>query len=206
MRVFQLCTVVASLTVLTGCGDTGTTPMPDATPSGGKLTLVLSPVRPTAPNLTLSQAGVKIEGLAVIGDTTPDYRTMLSGEPNLDMLGPQVTHDFTEAPQGLYSRVRFKLEDITFQGTYNGMPIQGHIEQETIIDLRDPVGQDVWPNHSAVFTVTFDGTQWFGNLLAQAVPSNGQIQIDYLNNAAIGQSIAHNIAAAISLSTAQGPN
>jgi hypothetical protein len=208
MRVFRLCTSVVALTVLAACGDNTTNPSSDASGGGGKLTLVFQPSNPPqATGLSLTQAHVQVEAVAVIGDLTPDYRTMLTGETHVDMLGMPLTHVFDQAPQGLYSRVHFLQEEITFQGTYNGMPIQAQFEYETSIDLRDPVGQDVWPNHNAVFTVSFDGSNWFaGNVLSQAVVVGGQIVIDRVNNIPVGQAIAHNVAAAISLSTAQGPN
>ena len=207
--------LVMALTLVAGCGDGGTGGTGGSGggtggtggATGGTLTLVFAPTTPTANNLTLSQAGVKVEGVAVYGDVTPDYRTMLTGEPTIDMFGAPFTHTFDQAPQGLYSRVHFRLEGITFQGTYGSYPIQAQIEYETNIDLRDPVGQEVGAGHSAVFTVTLDGTQWFGDLLAQAVPSGGQIVIDsFQNNVTVAQAIAHNVAAAVSLSTAPGPN
>ena len=205
MRAFRVYASVAALTVLSACGGDTTNPT-DATPSG-KLTLIFAPIAPQATGLSLTQAKVQVEAVAVIGDLTPDYRTMLTGETDIDMLAAPRSFVFDQAPQGLYSRVHFKLGDITFEGTYNGMQIHCQIDPETSIDLRDPVGQDVWPNHSAIFTVSFDGSAWFaGNVLAQAVPSGGQILIDSLNNVAVGQAIARNAAAAISLSTAPGPN
>ena len=147
-----------------------------------------------------------LEGVSVIGDLAPDPRTML-GETSVDMLGAAQPHVFDMAPQALYSRVHFLLEEISFQGMYNGTPIHALFEHETSIDLRDPVGQEVFPGHDAVFTLSFEGTAWFGNLLAQAVPANGQITIDALtNNTTIATQIAQNVAAAISLRTAPGPN
>lgn len=206
MRAVRLYASVITLTVLTACGDNTTNPGPDASGGTGTLTLVMQASNPPqATGLSLTQASVHVESIAVIGDTTPDYRTMLN-ETGVDMMGAPWSHVFDQAPQGLYSRVHFKVEEIAFQGTYNGMPIQAQFEYEAIVDLRDPVGQDVWPNHNAVFTVSFDGSAWFGNVLSQAVPVGGQIVIDGLNNVAVGQAIAHNVATAISLSTAQGPN
>ena len=203
---------VFALTLVAGCGDTGTGNTGGSGGSGGtggsngSLSLVFAPVAPQAPNLTLTQARVHLEGISVYGDVTPDYRTML-GETGVDMLGQPQSYAFPQAPQGLYSRVHFRQEEITFQGTYGSYQLQGQIEYEIAIDLRDPVGQEVGPGHSAIFTVTLDGTQWFGNLLSQATPSGNQIVIDsFQNNVLIAQQIAHNVAVAISLSSTQGPN
>jgi hypothetical protein len=205
--------VVFLLTLVVGCGDVGTPGTGGSSGSGGaggnngSLTLVFAPVAPTANNLTLQQARVKVEAVAVFGDVAPDSRTMITGETSIDMLGQPVSYGFPMAPQGLYSRVRFRLDEITFQGNYGNYQVEAQIEPEATIDLRDPVGQEVGPGHSAIFTVTIDGTQWFGNLLSQAVPSGDHITIDSLtNNVAVGQQIAHNAAAAISLSSTQGPN
>src|SRR5262245_36342717 len=79
MRVCRRYASVVTLTALTACGDNTTNPSPDATGGGGQLTLVFQPSNPpSATGLSLTQAHVTVEAVAVIGDTTPDYRTMLN--------------------------------------------------------------------------------------------------------------------------------
>ena len=204
MRAVRLYATVVALIGVTACADNGTKPPPP--PGVGQLTLVFTPTAPQATGLTLTSATVHLEGVSVIGDLAPDPRTML-GETGVDMLGAAQPHVFDMAPQGLYSRVHFRLEESSFQGSYNGTPIQALIEYEMSIDLRDPVGQEVFPGHDAVFTLSFEGTAWFGNLLSQTVPASGKLTIDSLtNNTTIAMQIAQNVAAAISLRTAPGPS
>src|SRR5262245_11969207 len=69
MRGLRLYASVVALTVITACGDNTTNPTDSA--AGGKLTLVFAPVAPQATGLSLTQAQVKVEAVAVIGDLTP---------------------------------------------------------------------------------------------------------------------------------------
>src|SRR5262245_22317229 len=71
MRAFCVYASVAALTVLAACGGSTTNPT-DATPSG-KLTLVFAPSgAPQATGLSLTQAKIQVDTVAVIGDLTPD--------------------------------------------------------------------------------------------------------------------------------------
>src|SRR5262249_23158520 len=100
------------------------------------------------------------------------------GETEIDMLGPPQPHVFAQAPQGLYSRVRFELNEVRFRGEYGSNQVQAQIDKYVAtIDLRDPIGRKVGPGQSAIFTVTFDGTAWLDDLLAHAESSDNQILI-----------------------------
>src|SRR5262245_4061797 len=99
MRGVGIYAAVLALATVAGCGDD---PTPPPGPDAGTISLVFAPTAPQAAGLALEQARLKIEAVSVIGDLTPDSRTML-GETEIDMLGPPQSYVFDQAPQGLYS-------------------------------------------------------------------------------------------------------
>ena len=187
-----------------GCGD-DTIVHPPPT-DAGTLTLVYEPTPPQVSGLSLDQMRFKMEGIAVIGDVAPDARTMVGYEVEIDMLGAPESYGFPLAPPGLYSRVRCNVDEIRFQGTYNGLPLQAQIEADgMVVDLRDAAGRELGAD-SVTFEVTMDGSQWFANgVLDSAVVSGGQIVIDQNNNLAVGHTLAQQAVSSFALKPAQPP-
>ena len=193
--------------VLAGCRGVESQPSVDGGNTNGVLVLEFEPIVPTAPNLALTQAKVRYEGCAVFGDVTPDARTMLSSY-EVDMFGGLVSHTFDQAPQGLYSRVHAKIDDIAFQGTYRGMQIQAQIDYDGLyLDVRDPVGEDVAPGKTAIFDVGIDGPTWFEGInFDTAIVSGGNIVIDQFNNTSLGMAIASNVVRSMALKQPVAPH
>lgn len=191
----------AGAAALAGCGPKPGGPPP---PPNGTLTVDFAPSHGAVTNLTLSSASVHLEGITVIGDVTPDGRSMIS-DLSIDALGSGVAQTLSAIPQGVYSRVRFKLEHAAAQGTWRGMPFSYSVENDdgsrvAPVDLSSRSGVDVAPGHDGTFTVTLDVASWFANaILDGATAAGGQITIGGSNNSAVAQQITARVAGSFAL-------
>lgn len=171
-----------------GCGQSpGMQP-----PSGGVLTLNLTPSPISVSGLSLQSAKVHLEGLTVIGDITSARAN--PSELTLDLLGAMQSFTFDMLPQGVYSRVDFRVDSLQAQGTWRGVPLQVQVEtpdgSSSTVDLRSSSGMELGAGHDVTFTVSVDGGSWFaGNLLDSAAQSSSQIVVDANNNTSIGSQI-----------------
>jgi hypothetical protein len=190
--------LAAAALALVGCG----APAGGSTPNGGELTLDFAPTSPAVAPLQLTSAKLQVEQVTVIGDVAPDARSMIS-ELSIDLLSAGVSHTFTMLPQGLYSRVRFHVDEMAAQGTWNGVPLVVRVDfgdASSPIDLRSSAGVEIAPGHNGMLTVAIDGASWFGSrLLDGATQSSSQILVDGTNNVAIAQALATRVAASFAL-------
>ena len=120
-----------------------------------------------------------IENLTVIGDVAPDGRSMLS-DFDLDLLGATRSFTFDMLPQGVYSRITFRIDAIHAQGSWRGVPLTIQIEPEdgtpSNVDLRSSSGVELTAGHDATLTVRVDAGSWFaGDVLDSAAQSSSQI-------------------------------
>jgi hypothetical protein len=190
---------------LAGCGGIVGGPPP---PHDGTLTLSFTPSAASVSQLTLASAGVHLEGISVIGDVAPDGRSMIS-DLQIDALSTTGTSvKLPTIPQGVYSRVRFKVEHTSVQGTWRGMPLSMSLESDdgTPVDLSSSAAVDVAPGHNGTFSVTLDVASWFaGQLLDGATAVSGQITVDNANNATIGSQLKSRVAASFALTPSPLP-
>lgn len=199
-RACSALTLLAA-TLAAGCGGMPTAPNPD----NGVLTLTITPADTAVTSLQLDSAALEVENLSVLGDVAPDSRSMIA-KANIDLLSAGSRFTFTMLPQGVYSRVRFNIHHVVFQGTWRGVQVQCQIEIGDdgvggIVDLRTATGGELAPGHDVTLPVTLDVGSWFAdNLLDAAVQSGGNIQIDEYNNTAIGQQLATRALSSFTLS------
>ena len=185
-----------------GCGSApGTTP-----PAGGVLTLDVAPQPVSVDSLALTSANVSIEGLTVIGDVTPGANSTLP-DFGLDVLGATRSFTFDMLPQGVYSRVSFRIDEIHAQGTWRGVPLSIQLESEdgspATVDLRSSSGVELAAGHDATLTVDVDAGSWFaGDVLDSATQTSSQITIDSSNNAALAGELLSRAVASFALGTA----
>ena len=185
---------------LAGCGgNPGGNPPPDA----GTLTLTITPTSPATSPLALQQARLKLDNVSLVGDVVPDGRSMLS-DVSIDLLSSGMSFAFTMLPQGVYSRVRFTVDNVAMQGTWRGVPLTIQLEPLDgssigVVDLRSSAGVEVAPGHDVTIPVVIDAASWFGGaLLDSATQSSGQIVVDANNNVAIVQQLLSRIAPSFS--------
>jgi len=180
--------LLVAAALLSGCGQSpGMQP-----PAGGVLTLNLAPSAPSVSGLSLSSAKIQIENLTVIGDVASGHASV--SELSLDLLGATQSFTFDMLPQGVYSRVDFRVDSLQAQGTWRGVPLQIQLEpgdgSAATVDLRSSSGMELAAGHDVTFTVSVDGGSWFaGNLLDSATQSSSQIVVDQYNNTSIGSQI-----------------
>lgn len=190
--------LLVAAALLSGCGQSpGMQP-----PAGGVLTLNLTPSAISVSGLSLQSAKVQIEGLTVIGDITAARAN--PSELSLDLLGAMRSFTFDTLPQGVYSRVDFRVDSLAAQGTWRGVPLQVQLETPdgapATVDLRSSSGMELGAGHDVVFTVTVDGGSWFaGNLLDSATQTSSQIVVDQYNNTSIGSQILTSALASFTL-------
>lgn len=193
---------LAALLLVAGAAQCGEGAPGPTQPEVGTLMLTFVPRAPSVANLELAEASVRVERIWIFGDVAPDSHMMIS-DADVDVLAAPRSLVFDQAPQGLYSRVRFEVERIRFQGRYAGRPIQADIETEEereTVDLRDLSGHEVGPGSSADLVVAADGSGWFDGVdLSTAQLSGDQIVIDAIHNLALGQAIAARAIGAFSI-------
>ena len=179
-----------------GCGDMkGQGP-----PGSSSVTVRVQPMATAVDGLQLSSGRVEIENLTVLGDVGPSQRTMVS-EFSLDLTSAGKSFMLSMTPQGVYSRVRFSLDDLNVSGTWRGTPFTVQIdpEDQPAIDLLStPI--DLTPGSSAEFTVSVDPAAWFGNdLLDGATVSAGQLTIDSGHNPTVAATLGSTLPDGFSL-------
>jgi hypothetical protein len=187
---------VGLLLSVAACGPAATMPPPNP----GTLTLKWLPVSPSAPQPSLTIESLTLEDVTVFGDVAPSGSSIVR-EINVSLLGTPSPLVFNTLPQGLYSRIRFLVNEIHIEGTYNGIPLHIQFESESaIVDLRSSTGQEVLPEHDGAFSISIDDNSWFANqLLDGATQTSGQIVISSLSNPTIAQTLATRIASSFSL-------
>jgi hypothetical protein len=195
----------ASVATLAGCSGT----VGHSAPVNGALTVDFMPRSATLANLTLLAASVHLESVAVLGDVTPDARSMIA-DVSVDALGPGESTKLATIPQGVYSRVRFNVEHLAVQGTWRNLSLSVQLDNDDSsalpVDLSSPDGVDVTPGHDGTVTVTIDVAGWFGNaLLDGATAAGGQIVVDRANNVAVAQKLRTNVATSFALQDAPVP-
>lgn len=190
--------LLVAAALLSGCGQSaGMQP-----PAGGVLTLDLTPSPISVSGLSLQSAKVQIEGLTVIGDITSARAN--PSELSLDLLGAMSSVTFDMLPQGVYSRVDFRVDSLEAQGTWRGVQLQVQVETPdgapATVDLRSSSGMELGAGHDVTFTVTVDGGSWFaGNILDSATQTSSQIVVDQYNNTSIGSQILMSALASFTL-------
>jgi hypothetical protein len=191
-RTLALACLCAATAVASACGPPGAT----QPPKPGALTLNLRPTPPTRSGLTVHGGAMKLEQLSVFGDVAPDPRGMLSDATVPWASGLALT--FTELPPGLYSRVRFSVDEIAIEGTFDGAPLRVNLELEGLrVDLRSPTGVELSPGHDAALTVTIAAGGWLdGVALESAERDGGEIRLDENHNRDLLDDIAARIGAA----------
>jgi hypothetical protein len=191
------CRALVALVAVAGChGQVGAPPPPD-----GVLTLSIAASASPAEPLQLTSASLGIERLTVLGDVAPDARAMVA-EAHIDLLSTGKTLTFMMLPQGLYSRVQFRFEELSLQGSWRGTPLSVHLDSDNgeLVDLRSAAGVEVTPGHDGSFAVTVDDNSWFaGDLLDSATQAQGQILVDALDNTAVGSQLFARVPASFSL-------
>lgn len=191
---------LAAFGVLALVAASGCTPATMPPPASGTFTFDLLPTVPAPGDLVITSGHLKLEQVMVLGDVTPDDRSMLD-EIDLDLLQPGRSFTFSMLPQGLYSSVRFSIDHLELQGSWKGVPLQISVEpDDAVVNLRSPIGQEVGPGSSAHFSVTFDVGAWFaGNLLDSAQVASGQIAINGQTNAALAKQLMTQVLASFAL-------
>jgi hypothetical protein len=181
----MLSTSLLAIAGLTGCGGGS------AGVAEGRLAMTVAPMPPALAGLALSDAGLLLEQLTVLGDVEPDWRSM-AGEVRVDLLGGAQSVGFASLPQGYYSKVRFTIEAPTLDGSWQGAPLHVRLfdvgyDDEARVELRLPSGVDVEPGRDAQLDITLDVGSWFGaaDLDGAAREPNGDLLVDRAHNAAL---------------------
>lgn len=185
-----LCAVTALAGV--ACGPPGGT----QPPKPGALTLTLHPTVPSSSGLVVKGGALRVEQLSVFGDVAPDPRGMVSDASVPWLSGLQLT--FSELPPGLYSRVRFVVDEITLEGTWAGAPLKLKLELDGAlrVDLRSPTGVELAPGHDAALTVSIAAGGWLdGVALDAAEREGGEIRLDDNHNLGLLDDIAAHVGA-----------
>jgi hypothetical protein len=192
----------ASLSAMTGCGNTpgGTGPAP------GTLTVDVKPAAVAVSGLVLTSCKLQIEGLTVLGDVAPDGRSMIH-EFTLDALSSGTSFSLSMLPQGVYSRVRFSVDQMSAAGTWRGTALSLSLEggDNSVVDLRSD-GVEVTPGHDGELALGVDPGSWFaGNVLDGATVASNQILINGTTNGAVGAQILSAVPASFTLQDSTSP-
>ena len=191
-----------SLTALTGCGNS-----PGGSgPPAGTLTVDVAPMTSAVNGLVLSAGKVEIEGLTVLGDVAPDGRSMIR-EFSLDLMSPGSSFSLSMLPQGVYSRVRFNVDNVSVAGTWKSTPFTIALDggDNTIVDLRSN-GVEVTPGHDGALSVSVDPGSWFaGDLLDSAAVSQSQIVVNLTTNTAVGAQLLARVPGSFTLQDSTAP-
>jgi len=144
--------IFLALGSLAGCG------APPA-PMSASLRLKVTGNAPRIDGLVLTGVNTKLEKLTVYGDVAPDPRTTMP-DTDVDLL-QGATISYEQLAPGLYSLLRFVIDDLSLDGSYRGAPVHALFEfGETTVSLRSKDGMEVAPDHPGRFTVIADMTQW----------------------------------------------
>jgi len=174
-----------SLLAVTGCGGGGaiSPPTDGATNTPGPLTLSIALAAANVEGLVVTSGRLELHRLSVFGDVAADARTMAAG---VELMLPTDSGDFTftNAPFGLYSRVRADLDEVQVHGTWRGVPLTIQLEAEGMaVDLRGPT-LDYEPTDAAHFAVSSATSTWFDpTRLDATVNDMGSIRVDSAHNA-----------------------
>jgi len=168
--------VLATALALGGCGGPPATPMP----TGLDVTVRTTPL--AVPGLQLTSSKIVVENLFVLGDVTPDPQRSEVSEVEVDLLAPSPSIGFSALPQGYYSRLRFELEKLAIDGTFQGAPVSMRLlsADDYDFDLRLRDGVELQPGDSPELAVTIDVGSWFSadDLAAADVDPSGAILVD----------------------------
>ncbi len=190
--------LLLAASVACGCGQSpGSQP-----PADGVLTVDIQPAPVSVSGLVLSSAHMQLENVTVIGDSSNGRL----GEVSLDLLAAARMFTLDMLPQGVYSRVTFRVDSWEAQGTWRGVPLQIQLESgdgstTANVDLRSSSGVELSAGHDVTLTVTVDAGSWFaGDLLDSATQSSSGIVIDGVtNNPSVGATLASRVAASFAL-------
>lgn len=186
--------------VALGCGP----PPVTMTPAPGALKVTLVPRAPKVSDLSFEAGAVRLTGLTVLGDVAPDGRAMVP-ELALDLRGPGKSVTLPRLPQGLYSRVRFKVQRLTVKGEYDGDDLSLELSRvDMAVDLRAISGEEIAPGVDGEFQIVLDASAWFAGVdLSEAKRYDGEIEIDDEHNRDLAEEIRTRIPGAFHLD--EGP-
>ncbi len=163
------------------------------------LTLETAVMPSSLAGLVISSGHLSLEDLAILGDSPENDRSSLNSLP-LDLTAGMQSHPFLGLSPGLYSRLRFDLDDFALEGSWNGIPLTIHYDIEDFpVDLLTSA-EDVEPGRSVSFHLSMDMDLWFTtDLLNRAQVDGGEVRIDFLHNQNIAVDLIANMAASVSL-------
>lgn len=208
MRRMTKRSIVCLLALLAGASACGP---PHGMSPRGVAKVTFTPVPEELAELTLDVAAMRLLGVEVYGAAAPPPSPPARGpgprppppppppmprDATLDALSTGVSLGYANLPRGLYSRLRFVLEDVELRGTWRTTPFEAHLAtfRGESVDLRAAMGKELGPGQDVEFTVTVDVERWFAaDLLDAAVAAGGTITCDEQNNPMVADKLLDNL-------------
>jgi hypothetical protein len=201
--------IICGLALLAGgpvaCSDDGSTgPAPGVATVG----FVAKPV--INPYINLVRAQARLDRLQIIGNVPPPGSQPPPGShpPPDDFRPPEATVDLdvlsttassasiANLQQGLYSRMRFMVGQVSLEGRARGTPFRVLLAPfGAIVDIRTSMPQELGLDQDIAFEVAVDPNIWFPPYLFDGamVDSRGEIVCDDVSNPQIGQAIVQSM-------------
>jgi hypothetical protein len=199
MRLNVNLRVLVVALALSACGP----PPPPPPPPPGTLTVQLTPLPVSVPQLTLSTVTMHITDIAAIGDRPPPGAPPPPPiEVQLDALSTAGASVALTVPPGLYSRVLLVVESVTVHGSWRGTPLTAQLGMfgGGLVDLRSTTGVEVGAGENGAFMITVDPGVWFANgVLDSAMVTNNMIVCDQQNNPNIAAQLISRVTMSFSL-------
>lgn len=154
------------LLVVASCGGR---PLPSASSSGaGTVTISFAGVQLAAGPLDVGAASIVLKDVSLYGDVQAAPSFQLP-DVSVDVLSASTPVRVMDLPQGLYSRLRFSVDQLHLSGKWRDWALSltlddGDDDDQLGVALRAPNGVELASGQTVGFAVTIDVSSWFAGV------------------------------------------
>jgi hypothetical protein len=181
-----------------------TQPIVNPPPAGGTVSAQFTVSMPTVPGLQLTAGAIGLGHFDLFGDVSTTPEAQLHGATiNAVTTSMGQTFSFPNLPQGVYSRLEFSVEHVWLTGSYMGVPLTVHDDNEgPRVDLRAMPPPELVDGDAVTLPIAVSSDTWWRDVdLSLAELDDGRILIDAFHNWELASAIMRDVGLSFAIGT-----